>query len=104
CAISSSATARPKASGAQWLWKSIRPSIGLTAGGGGGKTRTCAATFDGRLDSAARPATPVAAVRRKSRRDAPPGTAGRGSTGWPQVWPQQFVNRQRGSVNAFMEI
>ncbi len=34
-ASSSSSIARPKMSGAAWVWKSIRPLIGLTGGGGG---------------------------------------------------------------------
>src|SRR5438445_2905048 len=90
--------------GPQWLWKSIRPSIGLTAGGGGGKTRTCAPAFAGRLPSAARPATPAAAVLRKSRRLPPSGgtSDARGVAGCPQAWPQQLMNRHRGSVNGFM--
>ncbi|MBI2158606.1 MAG: hypothetical protein HYU26_17155 [Candidatus Rokubacteria bacterium] len=82
----------------------MRPSIGLTDGGGGGKTRTWAAAPLGSVASAASPATPVAAVRRKSRRLAPSGAASvaRGFTGWPQVWPQQLVSLQRGSVNGLI--
>jgi hypothetical protein len=34
-ASSSSSRARPKMSGAAWVWKSISPLIGLTGGGGG---------------------------------------------------------------------
>jgi len=42
---SSSSNARPKTSGALCRWKSMRPSTGLTAGGGGGKARTCASAL-----------------------------------------------------------
>jgi len=34
-ASSSSSTERPKTSGAAWVWKSMRPRMGLTRGGGG---------------------------------------------------------------------
>src|SRR6516165_10787888 len=43
-ATSSSSKDRPKTSGAEWTCVSMNPAIGLTAGGGGGNTRTCANT------------------------------------------------------------
>src|SRR5207245_2243757 len=76
CADSSSSTARPNASGAQCVWKSIRPSIGLTEGGGGGKTRPWAAALFTSDARAASPAAVTAAVLKNSRRVVPSAAAG----------------------------
>src|SRR5215467_3624360 len=82
----------------------MRPSIGLTAGGGGGKARTCAS--DGLLSVAiaARPAAPAAAALKNSRRlvrSCSGRVAGLGSL--DQQWPQQFVKLQRGMRKGVME-
>src|SRR5207302_4971781 len=63
-----------------------------------------AAAATGRLPTAARPATPPTAVLRKSRRLPPSGaTADACGVAWcPQLWPQQLVNRHRGSMNGFL--
>src|SRR5262245_18541453 len=75
----------------------MSPSMGLTAGGGGGKTRTWAVAEFRRPPSAARPATPAIAVLRKSRR--PWSAADAAGSRWPHAWPQPLMKRQRGSRN-----
>src|SRR2546429_9795744 len=79
----------------------MSPSIGLTAGGGGGKTRTCAAAFPGKLPSEATAATPAAAVLRKSRRLPLSGAIsdGRGFGRGPPFCAPRVLESHRGGVD-----
>src|SRR5262249_54800224 len=101
-AISSSSRERPNTSGAAWTCVSMRPAIGLTAGGGGGKTRTCANKSRG-ATIVARPAAPTSATPplRNSRRGAWwPGWPSCAQPKWiapgTRVRPQLSVNFHRG--------
>src|SRR5262249_9500411 len=81
----------------------MRPSIGLTVGGGGGNTRTWASALPFCVAIAARPTAPAAAVLKNSRRLGPSASGAPTRCGLrDQEWPPQFVKLQRGILNGFM--